>query len=311
MSRLRHDVSAYLMTLRMTQYRTIIFVEGRDNDPTFYGAIATRYQRETGRSVDLRLAEELPAAARRGETRGGAGGKRVLYRAATFLVSWRNREAGRFLRGKEIAFCADKDVDDILGAYPDCPAMICTPLHSVENHLIRGCDLHRVICCAVSAPSSTVQREMGDCNEILALARRWKEWVIYCLVSLRLGIRRSGNYGQESPFNDPAHDQAEPIRVTQAFALAKRSHGDGLAFDAEVRAVTQFVDDLIQSDRYDEVFKGKWYASILFHCLESRNPLRTGARACGKNGLWVAIRSNFSLSDGDYNYYANKFARLG
>jgi hypothetical protein len=38
----------------------------------------------------------------------------------------------------------------------------------------------------------------------------------------------------------------------------------GLDFDNHLRAVSELVDGLIGADRFDEVFKGKWYVEIFF-----------------------------------------------
>ena len=103
MKRLRHQLKAYLMTLRMTKIDTILYVEGSDNDPIYYQEIAARYSSETGRSVQIREAIELPNAALPNE--GGAGGKVSLIRAATFFEKWRTHQTINLSEDKEIAFC--------------------------------------------------------------------------------------------------------------------------------------------------------------------------------------------------------------
>jgi hypothetical protein len=162
----------------MTKVDTVIFVEGTDNDPIFYEVIARRYSVETGRAVQVRLADELPNAA--SKKKGGSGGKRTLVRAALFLEKWRGTGAARLLQGKEIAFCADKDVDDLLGKLENCPAVIYTPMHSAENHIVVGSNLHHAICCAISTTAHSLNNEINDCNRLRFLGcQRSSENVVF------------------------------------------------------------------------------------------------------------------------------------
>jgi hypothetical protein len=309
MTKLRHQLKPYLVALRMTRFDTIIYIEGTDNDPIFYEAIAQRYSDETGRSTQLRLADELPNAA--APNMGGAGGKRTLVRAAEFLERWRGARPARLLQGKEIAFCVDKDADDVLGTLAGCPAILHTSMHSAENHIVLGSNLHRAICYAISVTAQSVNDEIKDCDRLRLLSHQWREWVVYCLLSLRLNIKKSGNYGQESPFNTPPHAPANLATARLKFDQAKKACGVPEAqFDIELNAVTELVDRLIRDDRFDEVFKGKWYVSIFFSLLENTRNLGSRCRACGKNGLWIGIRSAFALDEGTYRRYANALARL-
>ncbi len=309
MKRLRHQIKAYLLALRMTRFSTIVYVEGTENDPIFYEAIALRYSEETGRATQVRVADELPNAAP--PNKGGSGGKLTLVRAATFLERWRGTGPTRVFPGKEIAFCVDKDADDVLGKLVSCPAVVYTPMHSAENHIVLSSNLHKAICCAISVTGESVTHEINDCDRLRFLAHQWREWVVFCLVSLRLNLRRSGNYGQESPFNNPAHASSDLAAARLKFDDAKKTCGlPEEQFDLELREVTALVDRLIRDDRFDEVFKGKWYVSIFYSLLENSKTLGLRCRACGKNGLWIGIRSAFALSETAYRHYANTFARL-
>jgi hypothetical protein len=294
----------------MTKVDTIIFVEGTENDPIFYEVIAQRYSAETGRAVQVRLADELPNALPQ-RKRGGSGGKRTLVRAALFLEKWRGTGAARLLQGKEIAFCADKDVDDLLGKLDNCPAVVYTPMHSAENHIVVDSNLHQAICCAISTTAHSLNNEITDCNRLRFLSHHWKEWVVFCLVSLKLGLTKSGNYGQESLFNNPAHAPADLTAAKLKFDEVKKTSGiPSVQFDAEVQAVTSLIDNLIANDRFDEVFKGKWYISVFYSLLDASVTLGPRCRACGKNGLWIGIRSAFAPEERLYRHYANAFAGL-
>ena len=188
---------------------------------------------------------------------------------------------------------------------------IYTPMHSAENHIVVGSNLHQAICCAISTTAQSLKNEINDCDRLRFLSHYWKEWVVFCLVSLKLDLTKSGNYGQESPFNHPAHTPADLVAAKLKFDEAKKTSGiPSVQFDAEFQAVTVLVDKLIADDRFDEVFKGKWYVSIFYSLLDSSATLGPRCRACGKNGLWIGIRSAFVPDEGVYRHYANAFARL-
>jgi hypothetical protein len=309
MSRLRHQLKGYLLALRMTQVQTVVFIEGAENDPVFYDEICRRYSKETGRKTQIRFANELPNAAL--PDQGGAGGKAPLIRAAKFLERWRGTGSSRRLPGKEIAFCVDKDADDVLGLLVNCPAVVYTLLHSTENHIVSGSDLQKAICTAISATAQSLNEEIGGCDQLRRLSHNWRDWVIYCLVSLRLNISRSGTYRQESPFNSPAHNSPDHSAVQLKFEEARRVCGFAEErFESELRQITELVDQLIIADQFDAVFKGRWYVSILYSLLKNTATFGSRCRTCGKNGLWIGIRSTFALDEVSYRHYAGSFARL-
>lgn len=301
MNRLRHGVKAYLMTFRMTRAATVLFVEGKDNDPFFYQQIADRYAREMSRDVEIRQANELPNAASMGA--GGAGGKQALARAALFVSRWRSHQSIGLQEGREIAFCVDKDIDDIEGKRLALNCLVYTPLHSCENHLIASSDVKKSLCFALSASAQTLDNQFARYESLREMARRWREWVICCVLAQRLGIERYSTYSRPSPLNKPAHalsDQA--LFENELSILARLSNIPKSDFDLSLKDISELVDDRIVKDQFDELFKGKWYCDILFSLVQSCPDLVSRCKA-GKSGLWIGIRATFLLSDRDYRYY--------
>jgi hypothetical protein len=307
MKRLRHALKAYLMTLRMTKIDTIIYVEGGDNDPIYYQHIKNRYSAETGRTVDLREASELPNASSPGM--GGAGGKQALLRAAKFSDRWRSSLIPSKLDEKEIAFCVDKDVDDLLGMSANLPSVIYTRLNSVENHLVLSADLHHALSLSLSATLATVSSELGNSKDLKELSTRWREWVIFCILATRLSVTNVGTFKRASPLNTPAHSSADQALARTYFNDLKLRCPQLLDFDDKLAETTDLVDRLITADRFDEVFKGKWYVDILYSLCESCPSLSSKCRTTGKNGIWVGIRASFVLSEMDYSHYERSIKR--
>ena len=247
------------------------------------------------------MATELPNAAL--PAAGGAGGKQALLRAAMFLERWcANRAIG--LSGREIAFCVDKDIDEIEGKLNNCRGLIYTRLHSVENHLVVASDLVRALAPALSATEQLVARELNTYGNIQLLAQNWRDWVVCCLVAVALGIKDVGTYSRSSPVNAPPHGPADQALVQDFHLLLRRKCGLPVAdFDLSLQRAFQIVDGLLQGGRFDEVFKGKWYGDILFSLLNSCPVLGSACRSAGKGGLWIGIRAAFMIPEGDYRYY--------
>jgi hypothetical protein len=294
----------------MTRSDTIIFFEGRENDPTFYEAIARRYHRETGREIDLREATELPNAAL--PSFGGSGGKRALLRASRFVRRWRGCLTPNVLGSKEIAFCLDKDVDEIQGRLERRPALIYTRFHSVENHLVRSADLHQAVAHALSVTTEEARSQLPACERILDLAKNWAEWVEFSILAVCLQCQGQRGYGQSSKINSPAHLPADRSLTAMHFASLRASAHCGAAeFDLELQRVSELVHELIRNGRFDEIFKGKWYDDILFSLCGSCQNWHTRCQRAGKNTFWVSIRGSFILNEDDYQYYKAGLQRSG
>jgi hypothetical protein len=183
--------------------------------------------------------------------------------------------------------------------------VIYTPLNSVENHLVRSADLGKAVSAVLSVTAQTVQNELQSLQDLRNLAKQWKEWVIYCILATRLRAQKTRTFTRPSPLNVPAHGPTNQALVASEFGtLRLRSVVPKATFDSELLAVTSMVENLIMCDRFDEVFKGKWYAEILFSLCASCPALAPKCKKAGMNALWIGIRSSFVLLEVDYQHYA-------
>ncbi len=304
MSRLRRQVKSYIASLRMTRFDMILFYEGKDNDPTFYIAVCDGLARETGISFDLRRADELPNAAQ--DSRSGTGGKTTLLRASEFWEKWKTARLIGWIQSKRVFFCVDRDLE---GEAPDdaVKGIVRTRLHSVENHLIRGTDLSSALSIAFGFRKSEIQAELPVSDCYTHLAALWRDWTVYCVLALRMKVGVGGYGRTTSPINVPAHCTASPALMAREYEIlrgaAQLSDSDFHRLQAEAEAE---VDHLLASGMIDSVFKGKWYADILFSTFSSITKFQSQCQSSGKKGIWIGVRARFELSSEDLQYYRER-----
>jgi hypothetical protein len=140
-SRPKHSYAGYVNTIRMSRYQVFVFVEGVDVDPYFYGEICARVCGKRGVGYQVRLARELP---------GGAGGKGALVAFYRYARSRAILFSGFKGKRTAIAFCLDKDVDDLTGRRCRSPHVPYTTFYDVQNHLFKHCDFGRAVASAAS-----------------------------------------------------------------------------------------------------------------------------------------------------------------
>lgn len=305
MSRLRRGLQSYIAALRISHAKIIVFIEGTDFDPIFYGAIIARYRTEGAEgseAIELRRSTELPSNAE--ANKGGSGGEMTLSCASGLWQRYRAKHFRKWRNKKTIVFCVDKDAGDLVGLPDYAPSLVHTPLHSVENHLFLSSKLELAIEMALSlAPgeAKALFKEGQDWNGFSA--GLWVEWMLFCILALRIRAQGIPNYSTPTLFNPTKHLGADQQAVEKWFARLQAASGlDVASFNKMRQDLKTFVEQLLEAGEHDRLFKGRWYLDILFSQLCASHWARE-ARACGKHSLLVAIRSQFELREADYQYY--------
>ena len=306
MSRLRHDIKAYLAALRMTQTQLVVFVEGKENDPTFYSTVIERYQVATQTIVELRRALELPGSAK--SRTGGSGGKLQLQKAGKLWASQTARAPHSYKC--KIIFALDKDIDDIQGTKNPDNIYVYTEGYSVENYLVRGTDLVRAASSAYSLTPNELERIFNpDQQSWMAAAHLlWGDWIVFCIASKEYSKAGVGNFRIPSKFNSPAHAPCkEDVKRTWTTLLAAKSKAYVPDFEFVIDAISLHVKSELATRRGDRFFKGDWYIDILYSQVEADPHLRSLRADVGKVGLWAAIRASFQLANDMYDHYRRAF----
>ena len=289
MSRLIHSRNGYHRYMQMSRARAFVFVEGKTNDPYFYGKFCESVFHPTGIIYQIVRAQELP---------GGTGGKQSLDNFFLFLR--RRKELISNFKGKTTGtvFFFDKDVDDLLRKQRRSGHVVYTQHYDIENHLFAEGDLGEAGAAASSLDGYSMKTGLGNYeNWRRRAAEAWKEWVKLCLFARKKNINCECTYSLSSRINNPLYGPVDP--TAHAFHLNILKAGSGLSdqqFSEAFRRVSRLVDELYARGDHDRVFKGKWYSSFLDAEIRSI----AGARPINSNGLVNRLISAIALTV-DYN----------
>ncbi|MDM8561787.1 DUF4435 domain-containing protein [Candidatus Marithioploca araucensis] len=257
MNRLRHSWKGYRRKMQMSSYQIFVFVEGKINDPYFYGEICRAVvSQSSGIRYTIRQAKEIP---------GDTGGKSALI--AFFLYLKRNSALLDNFKDKKtgIIFFLDKDVDDLLRKQRRSEHVVYTQHYDVENHIFVEGNLGKAAAAAASMDYQQIIAGIGDYNNWRdQAAKKWKEWVKLCLFARKKDIGCECTYRNPSKINNPLYELLDSTTYAQYLnRLENRSGLSSVQFKMAFKRVSKLVDNLYAAGEHDRIFKGKWYAGFL------------------------------------------------
>lgn len=240
----------------MSSNQIFVFVEGKINDPYFYGEICRAVVSQSGIRYTICQAKEIP---------GGTGGKPSLI--AFFLYLKRNYALLDNFKGKKTAiiFFLDKDVDDLLRKQRHSEHVVYTQYYDVENHIFVEGDLAKAAAASASMDYQEIITGIGDYKKWrYQVAEKWKEWVKLCLFARKKDIGCECSYRYPSQINNPLYGLLDSTAYAKYLnILENRSGLSSEKFKRAFKRVSKQVDDLYVAGESDRIFKGKWYAGFL------------------------------------------------
>ena len=255
MSRLRYSLKGHLRSLQMSRFLLIIFVEGKENDPYFFGKLCEAVCSSMKISYQVRLAHELPER---------SGGKTALVKFYRFLrrSSSLVTELGQKRTG--VIFFLDKDIDDLLHRKCRSEHVIYTEYFDVHNHIFRESDFHEGLASAASIDPVLVRSNSkfsGDWCSRAAL--RWKEWIKLCFFAQKYKVSSACNYRVTSRINHPLNGPVDPTRQASIRSVLRSAFSGSIhEFDRAMSLVSKYIDRMFDKGHQDRVFKGKWYNTL-------------------------------------------------
>ncbi|MFE1264914.1 hypothetical protein ACFW5X_30910 [Streptomyces albogriseolus] len=242
--------------MQMSRVPVFAFVEGVNVDGYVHGANCDRALSPLGIDYRVAPADELP---------GAGGGKSRLKSYYSHLAE--HGSLATDFKGKVtiVLFFMDKDVDERLGLLINSPHVLYTWFYDVENHVFHEGDVAGAVSSSCSLAPNWCRQEFGGRGSWQEVAARtWIEWVRLCFAAKSLRISGAANYGRPSAVNPTAHLAADASLVAEYSAKLK---SDSQAADVSERQWNEafaVVDSEYANGYWDTVFKGKWYAHILF-----------------------------------------------
>ena len=256
MIRPQHTPAAFRRYMQMSTNRLFIFMEGKNIDPFFYSSLLKPTCRAAGIPCDFVRADFVT----------GSGGKKTLIELERYLQSsgYLVLQVGQ--TRKSCIFYVDKDLDDVTRQLIKSPHIVYTPFYSVENTLFIHGDIVIAAAAASCVDSDVIRARIPDPNLWRRQnAERWKEFLILCLLSHKLGLNCECHYGgMTSPLNVPAEAPTDAARSAAIKSdLQTRAGLSAEKFTFKFRSQARYVDRIFQKGLHDKLFNGKWYIEFL------------------------------------------------
>lgn len=288
MSRLLHSPTGFIRSLQISSIPLFGFVEGRDIDSFFYGAICQKVCTPHNLKYQIKRAMEIPQQAE---------GKSALLSFYRYLKG--RKKLLSIFHGKKtlILFFFDKDVDDIIKKKCRSTHVIYTIFYDVHNHIFIHGNLSKAIAAAASLDEQEVRLlflAQGDwCKNA---AYRWRMWVVYCLFCQLHGVGNA-NYRVASKINLPLNGPVDNHRYNTVIEEARQALGwSAHRMHKEIARIEQLVEKYFKSGTQDIIFKGKWYKTILERDLRDTFQGRETALNGVANRITSALAITLDLS---------------
>ena len=290
--------------MQMSQRTLFVFVESPNIDRYFYSIIVDSVCQREGITYEVVAAKELS---------GGDGGKQILLSFFDYPKS-RSSLIDRFRDKTTLsAFFLDKDVDDYQRTKRRSAHIMYTETYEVENYLFMYGDLCQAVGASASLDIASVHTHIGDYTEWRRqAASNWKDWVKLCLFSTARKVASSCNYGQYmSPINQGCYGALLTNECDHKLATIQSQSGmPPDRFKRSFKRLSCQVDRLYETDRYDIVFKGRWYIPFLLEDMSriagSKRYNRTGI----KERLLSCLASSLNFSDAWAEVFREPLQRL-
>jgi hypothetical protein len=255
MSRVKHSLAGYIRRLQISKNQLFIFVEGTENDQFVYGMICKNVcSFPQAINYSVRAASELPYK---------TGGKCAIVKFYRYARKKKNLVSE--LNGKKtaLAFCLDKDIDDLMKSKCKSDHVIYTRFYDIQNHIYLNSNFILGVSSALSIDPSELSQHSIFNNWCSDATKRWREWIIICIISIK-HESPIPNYRLTSQINKPLNGRTDSKLYEAALNNLKQKKGwTQEKLEKELKKVEVLVDNYYLLNSIDILFKGKWYSTLL------------------------------------------------
>lgn len=255
MNRPRHSYAGHLRLMQLSSSDLFIFVEGKRTDPYFYAGICASIP-------DLHVRYEICTAV---QLPGATGGKQALLSFFFFLRQRKALVSSWAGQKTTCIFFLDKDVDDLQRTKKRSVHVVYTEYYDVQNYIFMHGNLLNGAASAASVDPVRLRVELSDAPRwCLRIAGLWREWISLCLGVLEERISCEANYRVVSRVQTRPCGPTDAGRYAAVIRNVARRCGLPVAvFRRRLAAKTRKVDRYFASGQHHEIFKGKWFATVL------------------------------------------------
>lgn len=291
-----------------------IVVEGRSIDAPFYEGIAKSSSLVRGRGHQIWLIEQISKRAANPSpgSKPPPGGKDAVLK----LYDYCRRKGALALRNSggtnAIAFCLDRDNDDVALSVRRSKHVIYTAMYDAEAHAFSSGKTMEAIVMAASLDERSA-KGFVDAHPrwIDDLAVVWREWIELCCLAKAHKSWCHVGFGKDSCVNDDTYGTANRSEVARALSVIERKSQIDPAKRARVYSIVRArVNRAYSQGNAARLVRGKWLPDYLEYLLAAHfRPAPIGLRAFVDKAL-VAFLATLDYNEPWADHFRVRFERL-
>ncbi|WP_152231862.1 hypothetical protein [Georgenia ruanii] len=243
----------------MSRKRAFLIVEGREIDPSFFGALAGADPRLGDGTYEVYVIDQISGLR---HTRGKAG---VIefhdYLRRRQMLSQENR-----VTKVSVLCCVDRDFDHVLGRVRRrSPHLVYTKNYNVEAEVFMVADSVRAMSGALSLTrieAEALVTALGDWQE--QLGELWSDWIELCILDAGLQAGTGAAPSRKSAVNAGTYGRVDAAGIASALQTIRVRSRVQNAIDRERYLRARF-RNVTRSDGFASVVNGKHFPSYFEH----------------------------------------------
>ncbi|MET7709155.1 hypothetical protein [Micromonospora sp. NPDC005413] len=311
--KLSYTPGAFAKRVRMSKETALfIIVEGRDFDTPFYEGVAKSSDYVNQKGYQVWLIEQITRRVGVAGESKTAGGKAALIAVYDQYKQSNSLSVINSTGRRSIAFCADRDVDEVSKSLRRSRHVIYTPLADAEACAYIYGDFARAIGRAASLDKESAKAfAEQNADWTTEFARLWKDWIeLCCLAAAHRAFCHVGT-SKLSAVNEGAFGpliKAEVARAKRVILLKSQVHA------AEHAALEQKVKDRLRriygAGKARRLLGKHWILAYLLHLLSRQFGEDPVTLTNFKHRAPIAFLDALDFDASWATYYRRKFEAL-
>lgn len=297
----RWSRAGFAARIKVSPANMHLIIEGRDWDPAFYSLLMDEMYGLGNYVIHLVESVNVYEDNARGKPTGGK-------RAVIDLHDWM-LEHGYLAKNAKArtVFALDRDADDLTGQLVESDFVMYTKGYDVEAEIVLNADPIK----AFMSTFSLTRQEASDLHGFLGdwveeMARRWSNWISFCLVSKQYKISCGVSFSRPSCIQDPHTGQADSNLVN--WAKNELLNKCQPLTEEDIDNWAAIFDGVLSNTLGKYHVKGKWLPNYLLSrfrdfeagrqvvATQESDVIRGSLGALNFSGQWTAHYKKFLLS---------------
>ena len=264
--------SGFIARVRMSkEYRLFLIVEGRAFDSPFYSNLADSSDLVRNQGYAIYPIEQVSKSKDESMPKPGAGGKSAVLALYDYYRTRKLLRVSNSTGTRTIAFCLDRDNDDVTGSLRRSPHVIYTPMYDAEAHAFAYGDTRQALMWAASLDHSNAESFTRTHKEWLKdLPTLWREWIELCFLAKAHNAYCHVGFSMKSKVNAGEFGHIQPEEIQKAHRIIHRKSQIPSEHRTHLdRRVQSRIDRIYQSGDTVRQLPGSWLCAYLLHLVKS------------------------------------------